>query len=557
MTFRTLPGLRARDLVWPVFSGTVTLLAALSLTVVSAWLITRAWQMPPVMDLTVAVTAVRALGISRAVFRYIDRLASHSLALRCAAQARVTAYRALSLAPTTRTARLGRGDLTSRLTADVDAVADVIVRGIVPALVALVTAVISVGFTALLSPSAALVLTVGLLLAGVAAPWVVSRSVQTSERRRAAAVRDYATAVDRVLTDAPTLRIRGRLDGELGRAAGASRGLTDAAEAGAPADAAGAGLTVLASAATALGVLCVAVTAYPGHSPQWLGVLVLLALSAFEATSALPEAAVAVTRARGAGRRLRDLVGDPDLAAERPERTAVPAGPDAPDAPAAVPVDVPIDVPAAVPELTTTHLVYGHDGPLGEVDLDLPAGARKTVTAASGSGKTTLLLTLAGLIPPVSGSVRLDGTDIRELAAADPEQLHRTIAYLPEDAHVFLTTVRDNLAVGAPTASDGQMHEVLAAVGLDDWVDGLPDGLSTVLSGGAGSLSGGQRRRLLLARMLLTEAPVLLLDEPFEHLDEAGTAAMERLFARPDLPGARGVRTVVVVRHPRQRGEVG
>lgn len=213
MTFRTLTGLRARDLVWPVLSGTVTLLAALSLTVVSAWLITRAWQMPPVMDLTVAVTAVRALGISRAVFRYIDRLASHSLALRCAAQARVTAYRALSLAPVTRTARLGRGDLTSRLTADVDAVADVIVRGIVPALVALVTAVISVGFTALLSPSAALVLTVGLLIAGVAAPWVVGRSVQTSERRRAAAVRDYATAVDRVLTDAPSLRIRGRLDG--------------------------------------------------------------------------------------------------------------------------------------------------------------------------------------------------------------------------------------------------------------------------------------------------------------------------------------------------------
>ncbi|WP_414121543.1 thiol reductant ABC exporter subunit CydC [Corynebacterium nuruki] len=548
MTFRTLTGLRARDLVWPVLSGTVTLLAALSLTVVSAWLITRAWQMPPVMDLTVAVTAVRALGISRAVFRYIDRLASHSLALRCAAQARVTAYRALSLAPTTRTARLGRGDLTSRLTADVDAVADVIVRGIVPALVALVTAVISVGFTALLSPSAALVLTAGLLLAGVAAPWVVSRSVQTSERRRAAAVRDYATEVDRVLTDAPTLRIRGRLDGELDRAAGASRGLTDAAEAGAPADAAGAGLTVLASAATALGVLCVAVTAYPGHSPQWLGVLVLLALSAFEATSALPEAAVAVTRARGAGRRLRDLVGDPDLAAERPERPAMPTGPDVPAVP---------DVPVAVPELTATHLVYGHDRPLGEIDLDLPAGARKTVTAASGSGKTTLLLTLAGLIPPVSGSVRLDGTDIRELAAADPEQLHRTIAYLPEDAHVFLTTVRDNLAVGAPTASDGQMREVLAAVGLDDWVDGLPEGLSTVLSGGAGSLSGGQRRRLLLARMLLTEAPVLLLDEPFEHLDEAGTTAMEQLFARPDLPGARGVRTVVVVRHPRQRGEVG
>ncbi|WP_312810742.1 ATP-binding cassette domain-containing protein, partial [Corynebacterium variabile] len=270
------------------------------------------------------------------------------------------------------------------------------------------------------------------------------------------------------------------------------------------------------------------------RSPQWFGVLVLLATAAFEATSALPEAAEAAMRASGAASRLAALTGE----------DAVPAGGTA-AAPAAAVRSVPF---SGVPRLRATRLSYGRDRVLGTVDLDLPAGARYTVTAASGTGKTTLLLTLAGLLPPLAGRITLDGVP---LAGIDPELLHRTVAYLPEDAHVFATTVRDNLAVGAPDATDGLMLTVLDAVGLDDWVEELPEGLSTVLTDGAESLSGGQRRRLLLARMLLTDAPVLLLDEPFEHLDAAGTADLEALLASDRLPGTRPVRTLVVVRHPR------
>ncbi|AGP31906.1 thiol reductant ABC exporter subunit CydC [Corynebacterium terpenotabidum] len=521
--------LRVRDLAGPVAAGTMTLLSSLTLTVVSAWLITRAWQMPPVMDLTVAVTAVRALGISRAAFRYTDRLASHQVALRRAADARVDAYRTLAAAPASRTATLGRGELVTRLTDDIDAVADVIVRSLVPALVALVTGVAAIGFTAVLSVPAALVLTGGLLIAGVAAPWAVARSVRLAEEHRATAAQRYATAVDRVLSGSAALRVRGTLPAALSDAGDAARGLTAAAGAGAPARATGAGLSVFASAATVVGVLAVAIVGYTdagaSHSPQWFGVLVLLATAAFEATSALPGAAEAATRAAGARTRLATLTA---------------SGAD--DAPTA---DCPVD---DTPHLRATGLSYGRDRVLGTVDLDLPAGTRHTVTAPSGTGKTTLLLTLAGLLPPLAGEVTLDGVPV---TAVDPEQLHRRVAYLPGDAHLFATTVRDNLAVGAPEAPDALMLSTLDAVGLRDWVDELPEGLSTVLTDGAESLSGGQRRRLLLARMLLTDAPVLLLDEPFEHLDVAGTAELEQLLASPELPGARPTRTLVIVRHPR------
>lgn len=539
-TARPLTGLRTRDLVGPVAAGTATLLASLTLTVVSAWLITRAWQMPPVMDLTVAVTAVRALGISRAAFRYTDRLASHRLALRCAGTARATAYRRLAGAPASRTAALGRGELVTRLTDDIDAVADVIVRSVVPTLVAATTGILAVGFTAALSVPAAIVLACGLLVAGIGAPWAVSRSVRTADARRAVAGDRWAAAVDRVLTDSAALRVRGTLRPALAEAGDAARGLSAAEESGAPARAAGAGLSMFASAATVVGVLVVATVGYldggaPVHSPQWFGVLVLLATTAFEATSALPEAAEAATRATGAATRLAALTG--------PGEVPAPAVADA-------------DRISGAPRLQATGgtaggasgMSYGRERTLGTVDLDLPCGSRHMVTAASGTGKTTLLLTLAGLLPPREGQVTLDGVPVGEI---DPELLHRTVAYLPEDAHIFATTVRDNLAVGAPDAPDDLMLSVLEAVGLSGWVSGLPEGLSTVLVAGAEGLSGGQRRRLLLARMLLTEAPVLLLDEPFEHLDADGTAELEKLLVSPELPGARPVRTVVVVRHPR------
>ncbi|WP_075692875.1 thiol reductant ABC exporter subunit CydC [Corynebacterium sphenisci] len=498
-----------------VLAGTLTLLASIGLTATSAWLITRAWQMPPVLDLAVAVTAVRALGISRAVFRYVDRLAAHDLALRRAERARAGAYAAVAAAPPERVAGLTRGALLTRLGADVDALTEETVRARVPARVALATSAVAVAGVAAASPAAAAVLAAGLAAAGLAAPALAARAERRSGARRARATQDHVAAVDRVLADAAVLRVRGTLPEALAEADRAARRLAAAEEP----DAAAAGLAAASATWTVAGVLAVVLAAGP-QSPQWVGVLALLPLAAFEAVAGLPAAAVTRERARAARSRLAGLAG-----ADEP-------APAAPGAPAEAAQAAEAD---PEPRLRARGLELIR-GSLGTVDLDLPFGSRLRVTAPSGAGKTTLLLTLAGLLPAAAGRVRPGGD---------------RITCITEDAHVFATTIRDNLALGAPEATDAEMAAVLAAVGLGDWLAGLPRGLATVLAGGAGDLSGGQRRRLLLARALLTESPILLLDEPDEHLDDAGAAALERLLAAPELPGARPRRTVVVASHPR------
>lgn len=567
LAIRRFIGLRGTELVLPIAAGALTLLSALTLTVVSAWLITKSWQMPPVLDLTVAVTAVRALGISRALFRYLDRLASHDLALRCAERARVAAYRALALGSPARTVRLSRGALLTRVGADVDMVADVIVRAVVPTGVSVLVSATAVFFTALLSPAAAAVLAVGLLVAGVAAPWATARATRIAEERRGAAVEAHVTAVDRVLSDAPALRIRGDLDPALAAADRAARDLADADEAGAPADAAGSAITTLASGFTVLFVVLTAMVGYVDvvgggigsvgaadavdiltnvHSPQWLGVLALLPLAAFEGVAALPGAAVAVTRAAGAARRLGEFTGG---AVEAGEAASESIG--------------------ERPHLRAHGLVTGFDRDLGVWDLDLPFGARETIVAPSGSGKTTLLLTLAGLLPRRGGTVTLEdaggtghesghesghGAGPVDIDDLPPGIMRGTVTFVAEDDHIFATSVLENLAVGAPDATDAEIAAVIDAVGLGDWVAALPRGADTVLDAGADDISGGQRRRLLLARALLTDSPILLLDEPAEHLDDEGAdALLELLTGGGPLPGARAERTVVVVRHPRTR----
>nr|WP_231844064.1 thiol reductant ABC exporter subunit CydC [Corynebacterium efficiens] len=516
--------IRTRDLVSPVLAGTLTLVASIALTVVSAWLITRAWQMPPVMDLTVAVTAVRALGITRAVFRYIERLVSHDVALSSAARARSVAYERLAGSGAS-VGAMSRGSLLTRLGSDIDAVADVIVRAIVPVGVAAVTGVLSVSFAALLSWEVALVLAVGLVLAAVVPSGLSARAVRQAEALRARSVEAYTAAVDRVLADAVALRVGGGMEPALAQADSAARSYARAGESGASADAVGAASSLWIHGLTITGVLLVAGTAYldGGHSPQWLAVLVLLSLAAFEAVSVLPNAAVAWTRGAGARARLEEVLRGSGALGVVPAAGAVVSD---------------------EPRLVARDLSYGRDTDLGVINLDLPFGARHEIIAPSGSGKTTLLMTLAGILPPRGGEVSVDGYSPASVSGT-------VVLFSAEDAHVFATTVRDNLALGAADASDEEMMEVLEAVGLADWVAELPGGLDTVLGSGAASLSGGQRRRLLLARVLLTDAPILLLDEPVEHLDAGGAAEMLEMLNRDALPGRRARRTVVVVRHPR------
>jgi ABC-type bacteriocin/lantibiotic exporter with double-glycine peptidase domain len=159
---------------------------------------------------------------------------------------------------------------------------------------------------------------------------------------------------------------------------------------------------------------------------------------------------------------------------------------------------------------------------LDGVDLELRAGRRVALIGPSGSGKSTLARVLVRFRDLTEGRVTLDGHDLREYADAD---LRGAIALHAEDAHLFAATIRDNVRLGRPGAGDHEVLHALARAGARAWVQSLPDGLDTLVGEDGALVSGGQRQRIALARALLVEAPILILDEPTAHLDDATAAA--------------------------------
>ncbi|MFN8068542.1 MAG: thiol reductant ABC exporter subunit CydC [Mycolicibacterium insubricum] len=523
--------------------GAASLGSALALAATAAWLITRAAQMPPVLDLSVAVVAVRAFGISRGVLHYCERLVSHDEALHAAGTARVQTYRLLARGTEPVAVAIPGGELAGRVGSDVDELADVLVRAVLPIAVAAVLSVAAVGVIAVISPAAAGVLALCLLVAGVVAPWLSARAAAGAEElaRAEHAERDVAAML--ALAHGPELRVARRLPALIDDARERQRRWGAALDATARPAAAASAVETLAVGAAVLAAAVIGIGLADQTSAPMLAVLMLLPLSSFEATAALPDAATSLTRAGIAARRLLELTGDPHIL----DAPALGLGPD------------PVGTALAAEDLcagfgercSSASTRPGAGRPAGFTppgfagSLRIEAGDRLAITGPSGAGKTALLLTLAGLIPPLGGTVRLGGVPLHGLS---DEQLRCRIGYFAEDAHLFATTVRDNLLVVRGDAGDDELCGALDRVGLADWLAGLPDGLDTVLEGGAASVSAGQRRRLLLARALCSTAPVLLLDEPTEHLDRDAAAPLLRGLLTPDgLFGAD--RTVVVATH--------
>jgi ATP-binding cassette subfamily C protein CydC len=520
-----MPAFDRLRLLLAIALGSLALGSALALAGVSAWLITRAWEMPPVLDLSVAVVAVRAFGISRGVLGYCERLASHDTALRAAANARSEIYRRLAHGPADVITRLHSGDLLARVGADVDTVADVLVRALVPIGVATVLGIAATTVIAIISPTAAVVLAGCLLVAGVLAPALASRAVRAQEEVARQQQSDRDIAAITALEHAAELRVAGRLPSLIAEAEQRQRDWGSAIDRAAAPAAVAAAVPTLTIGASVIGAVIVGIGIAAHTASTTLAVLMLLPLSAFEATAALPAAAVALTRARIAAARLVELVP-----AEATTTT------------------VSVTTPARTPVVDAGQLRAGYPGgPAGRpVTLTLQPGARLAITGRSGAGKTALLMTLAGLLPPVGGAVTIDGLPTESLTESE---LRSAVCYFAEDAHLFSTTVRDNLLVARGDCTDAELTHALAVVGLGEWLAGLPDGLGTELSGGAAAVSAGQRRRLLLARVLLCPAPVVLLDEPTEHLD----AADGQRILRALLDDRHGLlspdRTVVIATH--------
>lgn len=505
--------------------GVLSLGSALSLAGVSAWLITRAWQMPPVLDLSVAVVAVRTFAISRGVLHYCERLATHDTALRAAGTARAQIYHRLASGPPAATVRLHSGELVARVGADVDELADVLVRALVPIGVAAILGLAAVAVIACISPAAAVVLAICLVVAGVVAPWLAGRAAAEQEAvaRQQHSERDTAAMI--ALEHAPELRVAGVLPDVIAEAQRRQHAWGTALDTAAQPAAIAEAMPTLAIGASVLGAVVAGIGLGPAVAPTTLAVLMLLPLSAFEATTPLPAAAVQLTRSRLAARRLLDLAP--------------------PNHDSAGATTSKLSMPLATGRLSADVDAGHRDSQCIHARVDLAPGGRLAVTGASGSGKTTLLMTLAGLLPALRGQVLLDGTALDQF---DEVELRSAVSFFAEDAHVFATTVRDNLLVARGDCADEELVSVLDKVGLGGWLAGLPEGLSTVLTAGAQAVSAGQRRRLLLARAVISPARIVLLDEPTEHLDAADAELMLRDLLAPEC-GLMSSRTIVVATH--------
>ncbi|MFF1531245.1 thiol reductant ABC exporter subunit CydC [Cellulomonas sp. NPDC058312] len=551
-----------RRVALAVLLGVLALGCAVALAAVSAWLIVRASEMPPVLKLSVATVAVRAFGIGRGLFRYLERLVSHDVALRGMSTLRTTLYTRLAEGRPGATLGLRRGDLLARVGADVDAVGDVVVRGLLPAAVAAVLGLGSAVAMGLFLPAAGLTLAACLLVAGVLAPWLAQRAARTTEQRAAGARAQMAATALGLLEDAGPLAVQGRTDAELARLRAADADLARATDAGAGPAALAAALGNLAVGVAVLAALLVGVPAAVAGTlaPVELAVVVLTPLAAFEATSVLPAAAIQLHRSRVAAARLAAVLDAAAVPEEAVPGTGASTGvsgatPDpvpttasavrhrdatAPDAPAP-------ESPGALLEARGLAVGWpGREPVVRDLDLIVAPGRSLAVVGPSGVGKTTLLLTLAGLLPPRAGEVLLDGVPLR---AVDPTVRVARLALTTEDAHVFETTVLENLRVARGDATEDEAVDALVRAGLGDWLAGLPDGVGTALGPDARSVSGGERRRLLLARSLLSTAPLLLVDEPAEHLDPATadrlvTDLLTTPHADAERPAARGVLVV-------------
>lgn len=512
-----------------VLLGVLAAGSAAALAGTSAWLIARAAEHPPVLHLMVAIVAVRAFGLGRGVLRYFERLVAHDASFRVLGDVRVKVVeRAERLLPGDR-ASFSEGDLLARFVSDVDGLTDLWVRVVLPGAVTVAVLAGATGVLVALLPAAGLVAAASLGVAFVAAPAAAHRLSRRAAAHVAPDRAMYQQQLLTVLEGAAELAVYDALDTELEKLAAGDRRLRGAERRAAWSTGVGTAVALVAAGAGVIGGLWVAASALADDriDGATLAVVVLLPLAAHELVAALTPVAAALPQLISSAQRVVEVLDAPDVVAE-------PAHP------------LPLPTAPYGLRLRGVGLAWP-GGPLlvKGLDLDVAPGATIAITGASGVGKSTLAATLLRFVEPAAGTLELVGADGSvDLCRVQPDELRRVIGWCAQDAHVFDSTLAANLLLARPDATDAQLLEALQAVRLDEWVDSLPDGLQTMVGEHGAAMSGGERQRLSLARVVLSGAGIVLIDEPTEHLDDTTAASV-----LDDLLAATRGRTVLVVTH--------
>ena len=509
----------AKEVALSVLIGVATIGAGVGMLGTSAFLIASAALHPSIADLQVAIVGVRFFGISRSVFRYLERLVSHSVNLRVLTSLRVWLYEAAErVAPAGLQTERG-GELLNRVMADLDTLENFYVRVVSPVLVAVViTAGMSLFLGGYFWPLG-LILAAGMLLNGFILPGLSILLTRHSGARLQQARADLSANLLETFQGLADLQASGanerwlqkveadsRKVGRLQLFYGVLTGFND-------------GMALLVLNLTLLAVLAAAIPQVSAGqmSGVSLAVVSLLTMAAFEATNTLPQAAQNLTASVASARRLFSLVRTqwveteplPDLREERLQ---------------------------AAERIEIRGLDFSYPGNpqvvLQHIDLTLQRGRITALVGPSGGGKTSLVNLLLRFWQPAAGTILLDGVDIRTFSE---ESTRRLFGVISQSSYLFAQTLRQNLRLAKPEATDKELMMVLQLAELEEWYQTLPEGLSTWLGEQGERMSGGERQRLAIARVLLQDTPFVLLDEPTANLDAETEkrllATLKRVFA--------------------------
>jgi ATP-binding cassette, subfamily C, bacterial CydC len=482
-----------------VLLGALTAGAGIGLLGTSAYLIAMAALHPSVAALEVAIVGVRFFGISRAVLRYLERLVSHSVNFRHLAQLRVWFYRQIEPLAPAGLQEYQSADLLSRAIGDIETLENFYVRAVAPPLSALVVIAGCGWFLGGYDPRLAWLLVGALGLGGGALPL----GLYWLNRAPGAAVIDKRAELHATLLDGlqgmPDLLAYGQEQAQLEKIQRANHSLTQA-QGKVLRNAALANMAGLILNGLALwGALLVAIPLVGQRiDGVILAVIALVTLSSFEAVTPLIPAAQHLESSLAAARRLFAL-------AEKRPQVSFPAEP--------------LPPPPSV-DLRIRGLTFAYPGSgtaaLEGIDLDLPAGKRVALVGASGAGKTTLANLLLRFWEFDQGEILFGGADIREY---NPEDVRSRLAVVAQPAYLFSSSLRQNLRIARPGATEAEIEQVLHGAQLEDLAARLPQGLDTWVGERGLQLSGGECQRVLIARALLRQAPLWILDEPTANLD--------------------------------------
>lgn len=499
--------------------------SGVALLAVSGYLIQDASLRPPILSLDVAAVAVRLFSLLRACGRYLDRLATHDAVLRLLADTRVAVYEAVEPRSPGAFDRDRSGDLLRRIGGDVEALQDVYARSLLPpavAALAILAAAVVAGIVA-----APIGITAGLVMAAgaIAIVLVATLSARGVAERLAGLAGTLSAEITDTLQGSADLIGAGAVERHLARVDEITTEIEVASVRLARSRAAAGGLVSLAGGATVVAVVIAAAAAVAAGTLPAIatGIVALGAMAISEPFALLPGAVDGLRTGLPSARRLVDLTTRPLPVAEPAAPGSLPPG------------------SAVVLEGVSMRYLGGGSLALDSVSLRLEAGSRIGIRGPSGSGKSSLAAVLVRFRDFEAGSFTLGGVDVRTLSGDD---VRSRIGLVAQDAHIFATSIKENLRLARVSATDEDLDAAAAAAHLLDWIGSLPQRWDTLVGEHGAQISGGQRRRLALARALLANFPVLVVDEPTEALDDATAAAVMH-----DIVAAAAGRALLVISH--------